>query len=402
MKSKTNSRRNFIKNALFYSGVIGASLIGTTFWTAYQYDNELKEIYGTKENPTFTIVNNPEDTHIITYSNYANRRLSKKIDKLTDILNKIDSEMLDQINHYEKKISEFEEYFESFDKTQNNIDRITNYLDLASSITEYKIILSEYNNIINRAIEEGTSKSPEEQVYKFLESENRENYQKIYGDPVSRGELLFELMTGKKVPTSHESKIVDKLEKEDSMGEHWRIFQEIRVKEDFYECMLLTTTHELGHVASQQEESIPLWSSRKNDVDQRMLLEEASAYAFQLASIDFEKEVELKIFLRIIGICTIKIQTENYFQGSKRLHDHAVTLADATTTYFNCPRKAFNYLSTTNEIDPEIFKIIESNRLIYQSYTDLNNNIIKKIKDIDLRIMDIDNKTSRIDNLLFE
>ncbi len=179
---------------------------------------------------------------------------------------------------------------------------------------------------------------------------------------------IFREVTGRELPTSVTIERGD-IEDFGVAGTAETIGQRIIVEPSIFGLEVSTLCHEMGHLVARPGEDAVVkhgltgvFLSGAREPRSAAVLEEASAYAFErvcLAAIP-DEQVQRVAVRSFEG--QLLTQAKLFFRGNEDIHFEATVMADAAVRVLGNPQQAYDYLSTTREISPEITREIERMR----------------------------------------
>lgn len=178
---------------------------------------------------------------------------------------------------------------------------------------------------------------------------------------------IFERVTGQSLPPSitiERSDIPDF----GVAGTAESISQIITVEPMSFSQEVSTLCHEMGHMIARPGEEFegergfftPILGVPRSA--EKAVLEEASAYAFERVCIGAIPDEPIRKRAAVAFENQMLYQAKLFFRGDRELHCEAGVVAEAACRVLGGAPAAYEYLSTTTEISPEIRSAIEETR----------------------------------------
>ncbi len=354
--------------------------------------------YGTRENPAYQIIADyPQVAKYLTYfSTFSvereNSKLTKRIEELTELSTELYPAIFKKAEKLEDSINSLESRLNRGVSQEEQDDVLNKYELISKTFADINnISLSITLDLLNNSMDfihsdiEKSSQNIHIGIANLAYDHPSEE-EKYYKQAINKSKELFKKMTGKDWPSNLEANI-EEIEEEKVAGTHNHITGEIKSEKRSYPRTLSILMHESGHAASQQNEQEFYDSLNILTVRHRRgtdIMEEASAYAFQIASAYYDDtDSKERIGENLISL---KGFIESYFNGDRETHREAAALAEAAVEYFQCPKKAFNYLATTRyeNVDPKIREIIDKAKEQFKSnavYKSQNDKLARKVEE---------------------
>jgi len=351
----------------------------------FQEGKKHRKEYGTRESPAYQITADvPKNTKYLTYfSTFSiarereNNKLVKRIEELTELSTELYPLTFKRVDKLEESISSLESRLSQEEKHKEDSDNIramynairTTFEDIHHIST--LITVDSLSNFIYSSVSNTEELSRDFDIAIANLAYDKPSEKDKDSEITKRSKELFKKITGKEWPSNLDINIKE-IEDEKVAGNYSHILGKIKSEKRSYPRTLGIIMHEAGHAASQHDEqdfydSLNLLTARINQKRETNIIEEAAAYAFQIASAYYE-EKEISQEMIIEELISQKSLIESYFNSDNEIHREAAALAESAVEYFQCPKKAFNYLATTRyeNVDPKIREIIEKAKEQYR------------------------------------
>lgn len=284
----------------------------------------------------------------------------------------------EETSRLSRDISNLEQQLDSF---TNRLDLLTpaaaqdlgrkyklqeEYFDLASQISKVqRAFLEAQARMHERALQENSARLTD--LRDSANDAKREHAEEVhlYGPPEQAVRRLVRGITNRDLPIDIQFEI--RSDRNERRLGYSRATQNLAVAhEQGYPHMLMTLSHEVGHLMALHEEQTWLEKSPEPDLKRIGVWEEACAYAFEatVASYLCATDSPHASVVRSIVTTSFESLAREHYSGAAAETPHAegVAILDAAYTVLGSYAATYNYLSSHTELTPEMLEVMKANK----------------------------------------